>query len=94
MPVILAWFLNALLVRFVVQIFLSLGAAFVTYTLYHKALEYLKGVVEQSINALPETAYNLLMMAGVGKGLGFVFGALGFYASMKAVKKLRFAFFG
>ncbi|MCP1773448.1 ABC-type dipeptide/oligopeptide/nickel transport system permease subunit [Neisseria perflava] len=94
MPAVLVALIASLTVKFVVQLCLSLGIAIVTYVGYQKGLEMLKNNVVESINVLPETIYDLLMLAGVGQGLGWIFGAMTFYAGMKATSKLKFAYWG
>lgn len=98
MPVLilaaLQWLATRLFVSFVIQLIFSFGIAFVTYSGFQKALELLKDSVVSTLGHLPESAYNLLMIAGVGDGLSYLFGAFSFYAAMKATKRIKFAFGG
>ncbi|RPD83061.1 DUF2523 domain-containing protein [Neisseria weixii] len=91
---VLSWLAQKLFIVFIVQLALSLGMAFITYKGFEIGIQYLKDGVLNTIGQLPEAAYNLLMLAGVGEGLGYLFGALSFYAAMKATSRLRFAFWG
>lgn len=91
---VLSWLAKKLFIVFVVQLVLSLGMAFVTYKGFEAGISYLKNGVLTTIGQLPEAAYNLLMLAGVGEGLGYLFGAFSFFAAMKATSRLRFAFWG
>lgn len=94
MPAILLAILSAFAVKFVMQLVLSLGMAFVTYVGYQKGLDYLKSITLDAVNSLPAALYQILMIAGVGTGLGYIFGALSFYVTFKATGRLTFAFWG
>lgn len=76
----------------VVKILAALGLAFVTYTGYDVALSKFKSYISGSLNNMPSDIANLLLMAGFGQGLGYVFGALAFAISMQAMNKLTLAF--
>lgn len=76
----------------VVKILAALGLAFVSYTGYDVALGVFKRYISGSLNSMPADIANLLLMAGVGEGLGYVFGALAFAIAMQAMNKLTLAF--
>lgn len=96
MPVVviavLEWLASKLFILFVVQLILSLGMAFVTYSGAQAAIDYLKSGVLSAIGQLPDDAFNLLMIAGFGEGISYLFGAFSFWAAMKATSRLKFGF--
>ncbi len=74
----------------IVRLIIALGLTFVTYTGYTVALGQFKGYISGAMNSMPSDILNLLLIAGVGQGLGYLFGAFAFSLSMKALNKLTF----
>lgn len=94
MPVIagLIPLIGILLKLLIVRIIIATGMTFVTYAGYTIALDKFKGYVSNAMSAMPNDIMQLLLMAGVGQGLGYLFGAFSFAISMHALQKLSFVF--
>lgn len=76
----------------IVKLLSVFGIAFVTYQGYEVALDKFKSYIESSMSSMPVDIANLLLMAGFGEGLGYIFGALAFSISMNAINKFTLAF--
>ena len=74
----------------VVKILTALGIAFVSYKGYEIALNKFKDYISGNFNNMPSDIANLLLIAGFGEGLGFLFGALVFSMTMQTVNKISF----
>lgn len=92
MPAALIPLIGLLLKLLIVRIILATGMTFVTYAGYTIALNEFKNYVSQAMYAMPADILQLLLMAGVGQGLGYLFGAFAFAISMHALHKLTFVF--
>lgn len=71
----------------VVKLLAAFGIAFVTYQGYDLALNKFKQYISGSLNSMPVDIANLLLMAGFGEGLGYLFGALAFAITMQTINK-------
>lgn len=71
----------------VVKLLAALGIAFITYQGYDVALDQFKKYISSSLNSMPADIANLLLMAGFGEGLGYLFGALAFAITMQTINK-------
>lgn len=89
-PVALIPLIGILLKLLIVRIILATGLTFVTYAGYLVALDKFKSYVANAINSMPADIVQLLLMAGVGQGLGYLFGAFAFAISMHTLNKLTF----
>ncbi|MFV2028593.1 DUF2523 domain-containing protein [Neisseria sp. S1] len=90
MPVALIPLIGILLKLLIIRIVLATGMSFVTYAGYLIALDKFKSYLSSAINQMPSDALNLLLIAGFGQGLGYLFGAFAFHISIVALNKLTF----
>lgn len=90
MPLLLIPLLGVLLKLLLVRLIIATGLTFVTYTGYLLALGKFKDYVIKAINTMPADVLNLLLIAGVGEGVGILFGAFTFTIVMKGLSKLSF----
>lgn len=82
--------LAILLKMLIVRIIIATGLTFVTYAGYLIALQKFKDYTANAINSMPADILNLLLIAGFGQGLGYLFGAFSFYIGIHALNKLTF----
>lgn len=92
MPAALIPLIGFLLKSLIVRIIIAMGLTLITYTGYQIALSQFKEYTQDAIQSMPADLFNLLMIAGVGQGLGYLFGAFAFTISLKAMTKLTFLF--
>lgn len=92
MPAWLGGVLAAFAAKTFAKVIGAFGIGIVSYIGYKEALDYIKGIVDESIHSLPSELFQILMLMGVGQGLGYVFGAMAFYVSFKSMKKLELAY--
>lgn len=90
MPAALIPLIGFLLKLLIVRIIIATGLTFVTYAGYLIALSKFKEYISNAINSLPYDIAQLLLIAGVGQGLGYLFGAFAFAISLHALNKLTF----
>lgn len=91
-PAALIPLIGILLKLLIIRIIIATGMTFVTYAGYTIALGKFKGYVSNAMSAMPNDILNLLLMAGFGEGLGYLFGAFAFAISLHALQKLSFVF--
>lgn len=89
-PVALIPLIGILLKLLIVRIILATGLTFVTYAGYLIALDKFKGYVSNAMQSMPNDILQLLLIAGVGQGLGYLFGAFSFAISLHALNRLTF----
>ena len=70
------------------KVMLALGLGFVSYKGFETAFEAVSNYITSNFNNIPSDAFNLLMMAGVGKAIGIIFGAFMFNVTMSVASKL------
>ena len=92
MPAALIPLIGLLLKLLIVRIILATGMTFVTYAGYVIALNKFKAYVADAMSAMPNDILQLLLIAGVGQGLGYLFGAFAFAISLHALQRLTFVF--
>lgn len=80
--------LQSVLVWIVTNLLVGLGISFLTYTGFTFALNGIKQYVTNNFNSMPADVFSLLMMAGLGQGIGIIFGAFAFKAALSATSKL------
>ena len=81
--------LQKLLVWVGTNILVALGVSIVSYTGITLSLNTLRNYLASSVNNLPSDVFNLLMMAGLGKAIGIIFGAFTMKATLSSVSKLQ-----
>lgn len=74
--------------KFITKIIAAFGFAFVTYTGFSIALGQIKNAVSDSTSSMPADIFNLLMIAGLGEGLAYIFGAFAFKLAITSMTKL------
>lgn len=76
-----------LLRTLVIKLLLAFGIAFVSYKGYDVALNQFKQYISGSLDSMPVDIANILLIAGFGEGLGYLFGALAFAITMQTINK-------
>lgn len=71
----------------VIKVLAAFGIAFISYQGYDVALDRFKQFIANSMSSMPTDIANILLMAGFGEGLGYVFGALAFAITMQTINK-------
>ena len=66
--------LGVLIKFFIVRMAVSLGLSVVSFAGYAIAVNWLADVVANEVLALPNDILQILLIAGVGEGLGYLFG--------------------
>lgn len=88
MPVALIPFIALTLKFLVVRLLIAFGVAAVTYAGYSVAMTTFKDYIIQNIQSMPSDILNLLLIAGFGQGLGYIFGAFAFKIAMTTINKI------
>lgn len=83
---LIGWVMKFLVIRIIV----ALGMTIVTYAGYIISLREFKSYVNRAMQSMPSDILNLLLMAGVGEGLGYLFGAFAFAVSIRTINRLTF----
>nr|DAS34223.1 MAG TPA: Minor Head Virion Protein G6P [Inoviridae sp.] len=83
---LIALLLNHLIIRIII----ATGITFVSYSGYSIALSKFKSYISNALNSMPADIYNLLLIAGVGQGMNYLFGAFAFWIAMRMLNKLTF----
>ena len=74
----------------VARIITALGLTFVTYAGYMKGMNELKEAVKDTVQNMPDDILNILLLAGFGEGIGYLFGAMTFVVTMTTINRLTF----
>lgn len=82
--------LGVLIKFFIVRLSVALGLSVVSFAGYAIALNWLADVVANEVLALPNDILQMLLIAGVGEGLGYLFGGFMFRVTMATMSKLTF----
>ena len=88
MPVALIPFIALTLKYLVVRLLIAFGVAAVSYAGYTVALTTFKEYIIQNMQSMPVDILNLLLIAGFGQGLGYIFGAFVFKIAMTTINKI------
>jgi cell division protein FtsX len=88
MPVALIPFIALTLKYLVVRLLIAFGVASVTYAGYSVAMGTFKDYIVQNMQSMPVDILNLLLIAGFGQGLGYIFGAFAFKIAMTTINKI------
>ena len=88
MPAALIPFIALTLKYLVVRLLIAFGVAAVTYTGYSVAMNTFKDYIVQNMQSMPADILNLLLIAGFGQGLGYIFGAFAFKIAMTTINKI------
>ena len=83
---VIAWLIRAAIVKTII----AFGVSLVTYVGYTYALNELKAATVDAVNQMPHEALQLFLISGMGQGMGYIFGALSFNSTMKAVNRIAF----
>ena len=62
--------------------------AAVTYAGYAVAMNTFKDFIVQNMQSMPSDILQLLLIAGFGQGLGYIFGAFAFKIAMTTINKI------
>ena len=82
--------LGILIKFFIVRMAVSLGLSVVSFVGYAMALDWLADVVANAFMSLPNDILQILLIAGLGEGLGYLFGGFMFRVTMATMSKLAF----
>lgn len=88
MPVALIPFIALTLKYLVVRLLIAFGVAAVSYAGYTVAMTTFKDYIVQNMQSMPADILNLLLIAGFGQGLGYIFGAFAFKIAMTTINKI------
>ena len=88
MPVALIPFIALTLKYLVVRLLIAFGVAAVTYAGYAVAMNTFKDFIVQNMQSMPSDILQLLLIAGFGQGLGYIFGAFAFKIAMTTINKI------
>lgn len=75
MQTVAAW-LAALLPSLVARVLAALGMGVVTITGFNLAWDNLRSIIVDNFQGIPADIAHLIALAGVGEGLGIIFGAI------------------
>ena len=88
MPAALIPFIALTLKYLVVRLLIAFGVAAVTYAGYAVAMNTFKDFIVQNMQSMPSDILQLLLIAGFGQGLGYIFGAFAFKIAMTTINKI------
>ena len=88
MPAALIPFIALTLKYLVVRLLIAFGVSAVTFTGYSLAMNTFKDYIVQNMQSMPADILNLLLIAGFGQGLGYIFGAFAFKIAMTTINKI------
>lgn len=60
----------------IAKIMVALGFSLVTITGMDTVIDQVKGLVSSGINSMPADMLNIFLLAGCGKAIGMIFGAI------------------
>ena len=88
MPAALIPFIALTLKYLVVRLLIAFGVAAVTYSGYAVAMNTFKDFIVQNMQSMPSDILQILLIAGFGQGLGYIFGAFAFKIAMTTINKI------
>ena len=88
MPAALIPFIALTLKYLVVRLLIAFGVSAVTYAGYTVAMNTFKDYIIQNMQSMPSDILQLLLIAGFGQGLGYIFGAFAFKIAMTTINKI------
>ena len=72
------------------KILLAFGVSIISVGSYMYILNQIKDWVSASFAAMPSAIYNLLLIAGVGNAVGYIFGAYAFVMTTSFLNRIAF----